>query len=761
MSQNQQEQSEAKLLAFIEGELDAAGRVEIEKHLEAHPQHRKLLEEMRGMRDWVRWLPRESAPAELSDSFQERLERTLLLGAPEASGVTPMRISRWPRIGAAAAVVALAIGVGGVVYFVLPPRRSPFAALPSAGPAPNMLTLTSKPTDASSNSDDAVQLDKQAQTREAQAMSNDERPAPETPTTGATDFAVARGPAADELRSTSPGGSTRPDITLQEAGALADTQPTVAEAQKKDLEPTEQLARIAQSTYGLVSADPALVGMLHNSGPDAVLAPPPSNATASSGATGPDLARLRKAAELSPAYRNHRPLVLVVLAADTDRAHKQIGDYLADLGITATVVNDGSGRQALDMTGAAKPQGQSAAVPQPALAGGVGAPAGSTDKPAQSAVIPPRPAASLTPGKRMTAAPVAGTAAPAVAAAPPPPQIAIAGGRPASSPPVAAPATFPAAPATATDAPIAPLPSAAAKAASPDATPWGEPDATARILLARGLTARQAQALQANLRQPTASQWAAVYREPSDDPNGLRQLGESTDLVPPPTGPTSLPLVVTPSNPPVVSASNPPAASPSTPAPANLSNPAPTISTRSLAMSTPAAPNGTSLNQHPALPARTAASPSNGQVASRDGVSSGERREAAHGLEKDARNPALKAAGSPQPGNGQEAGAARHADRSPVVAPTLAGPAPLPAASPMPGGSFGGGQEQSVHTIVRGAGDLPTPGSFNLPSLQTGQAQHQEQAAGVAGDDQPVDVVIVLQQSSALPAASSTQPAGK
>lgn len=46
MSQNQQEQSEAKLLAYLEGELDPAGVAEIEKHLEAHPQHRKLLDEM-------------------------------------------------------------------------------------------------------------------------------------------------------------------------------------------------------------------------------------------------------------------------------------------------------------------------------------------------------------------------------------------------------------------------------------------------------------------------------------------------------------------------------------------------------------------------------------------------------------------------------------------------------------------------------------------------------------------------------------------
>src|SRR5947209_17216262 len=80
MSQNQQEQSEAKLLAYLEGELDPAGVAEIEKHLESHPQHRKLLEELKGMRDWVRWMPKESAPPDLVEQFQGQLERSALLG---------------------------------------------------------------------------------------------------------------------------------------------------------------------------------------------------------------------------------------------------------------------------------------------------------------------------------------------------------------------------------------------------------------------------------------------------------------------------------------------------------------------------------------------------------------------------------------------------------------------------------------------------------------------------------------------------------
>src|SRR4051794_38731313 len=94
MSQNQQEQSEAKLLAFMEGEMDEAGRADIEKHLEANPHHRLMLEELRRSRDLLRWLPRDAAPSELFETVQAQLERSALLqdGAQEQA---PMRIGRW------------------------------------------------------------------------------------------------------------------------------------------------------------------------------------------------------------------------------------------------------------------------------------------------------------------------------------------------------------------------------------------------------------------------------------------------------------------------------------------------------------------------------------------------------------------------------------------------------------------------------------------------------------------------------------------
>ncbi len=127
MSQsNQQEQTEAKLLAYIEGELDEAGRAEIERHLEAHPNHRRMLLDLSQGRDLVRFLPKASAPPELLETFQGQLERSALLGdSPVESTPGPMRIGAWDwsRIRSAAAVVLLAAGLGVVVYIALPGRQ--------------------------------------------------------------------------------------------------------------------------------------------------------------------------------------------------------------------------------------------------------------------------------------------------------------------------------------------------------------------------------------------------------------------------------------------------------------------------------------------------------------------------------------------------------------------------------------------------------------------------------------------------------------
>src|SRR4051794_20677801 len=123
------EATEAKLCAYLEGELSPPERAEIEKYLESNPQHRQLLIELAGTRDAIRSLPRETAPSEIAEVFQERLERSMLLdhgddGSHGSGSIA--RINRWSHLALIAAMVLLAAGLSVVVYFVLPGR----------GPAP-------------------------------------------------------------------------------------------------------------------------------------------------------------------------------------------------------------------------------------------------------------------------------------------------------------------------------------------------------------------------------------------------------------------------------------------------------------------------------------------------------------------------------------------------------------------------------------------------------------------------------------------------
>lgn len=120
MPQNS-EQIEAKLCAFLEGELDEQGLADIEKHLQANPAHRKLLAEVGKTRGLLRALPRESAPPDICEAFQGQLERSVLLAdLDDDGGQSATKASRWPQYFAAAAVVMLAAGLGTIVYFGLP-----------------------------------------------------------------------------------------------------------------------------------------------------------------------------------------------------------------------------------------------------------------------------------------------------------------------------------------------------------------------------------------------------------------------------------------------------------------------------------------------------------------------------------------------------------------------------------------------------------------------------------------------------------------
>jgi hypothetical protein len=121
------ENIEAKLAAYVDGELDAAERAEIEQHLATNEEHRKLIEELRVARDYLRQLPREQAPPDVAEMLNAQLERAALLGDVDLGGSSgeSMRISRWPQIRAIAAILLLTLGLTALIIWVLPSPKAP------------------------------------------------------------------------------------------------------------------------------------------------------------------------------------------------------------------------------------------------------------------------------------------------------------------------------------------------------------------------------------------------------------------------------------------------------------------------------------------------------------------------------------------------------------------------------------------------------------------------------------------------------------
>src|ERR1700689_2825727 len=98
------ENIEAMLCAYVEGDLDEAGRAEIEKHLQDNPQHRKLIAELTATRDLVRGLPRVKAPVDAGESLRRQVERLILLDEGDSGVAAPIHgARRWPQVLAAAA----------------------------------------------------------------------------------------------------------------------------------------------------------------------------------------------------------------------------------------------------------------------------------------------------------------------------------------------------------------------------------------------------------------------------------------------------------------------------------------------------------------------------------------------------------------------------------------------------------------------------------------------------------------------------------
>lgn len=137
------EQIEAKLCAYIEGDLNDAERAQIEAHLAANPSHEQMIRHLMRQKQAIVRLPRERAPADLMDEFQGQLEREVLLKIEPRPLEAPTEVG-WGRILSAAAIFVLASGLAIVVYSVLPNGHPALITMDDAAerprPAPAMPT---------------------------------------------------------------------------------------------------------------------------------------------------------------------------------------------------------------------------------------------------------------------------------------------------------------------------------------------------------------------------------------------------------------------------------------------------------------------------------------------------------------------------------------------------------------------------------------------------------------------------------------------
>ena len=117
---SQERATEAKLCDYLEGDLDAAGRAEIERHLAASPRHRQLVADLRRQRAALRDLPTPAAPPEVAEAVLGQVERSALLDAGRHDFAGSTVSIRWTRVLAVAAVALLAVGLTIAAIELLP-----------------------------------------------------------------------------------------------------------------------------------------------------------------------------------------------------------------------------------------------------------------------------------------------------------------------------------------------------------------------------------------------------------------------------------------------------------------------------------------------------------------------------------------------------------------------------------------------------------------------------------------------------------------
>ncbi len=115
MSQEDREQIEDLLSAYLDEELDEATRARVDEHLVRSPEARETLEQLRQVASVVGQLPRAKAPEDTGEAVFARLEREQLVGGTEgvpATSATPPGALSFGRLVGAAAVLLVAVLAG-------------------------------------------------------------------------------------------------------------------------------------------------------------------------------------------------------------------------------------------------------------------------------------------------------------------------------------------------------------------------------------------------------------------------------------------------------------------------------------------------------------------------------------------------------------------------------------------------------------------------------------------------------------------------
>ena len=113
--------------AYLDGELTAAQRAEVEGLLEQSPAARQLLEELRALSGTLQALPRQRLPEDLSSRVLDLAERQMLLEGPAESRAAPQGRAWWSTVRRHVHLRALVwsgIAVAVAVLFMFKERPS-------------------------------------------------------------------------------------------------------------------------------------------------------------------------------------------------------------------------------------------------------------------------------------------------------------------------------------------------------------------------------------------------------------------------------------------------------------------------------------------------------------------------------------------------------------------------------------------------------------------------------------------------------------